>query len=238
MIEQTTTRFSNREELEQIDEYRRFNFLAVLAVVLGIASAGMLLHLYLWLIPILAIFFGLTALARIRKNDNMGGYALAWAGIALSLFFSTWAASGIYFQRRSIYREAQDVAHQWFDLVLDGEDEIAHQSMLHPSARQAGGLSVDDYYALDEKARKDMDKVFHTPPVSEILGKKNAQVELLDNVTQDVDLTYAQLIRQVYRVTLPDREPIDLMMAITREFKDDLGRASWIVADVSLAESK
>lgn len=237
MSEQTATRFSNQEELEQLGTYKRFNFVAVLGALLGLASSTMLLNLFLWLIPSLAVFCGILALYRIRKSQELGGYALAWSGIGLALFFTSWAGSHLYFQRLAIYQEAEAVATDWFELVFQGEAEIAHQAMLHPSVRQASGLNVREYYGRDEKARRDRDKVFQKPPVSGILALGDqAHAQLIDNITQDVDLTYAKLIRQVYRVSAPNQEPIDLMVSITRAWKDDLGRATWIVADVTEAE--
>jgi len=237
MTEQITSRFSNPEELAEVREYRRFNFVAVLSLLLGLGSVASLLHLYVWILPCLGVFLGIIGLAMVRKSDNMGGRFAAWAGIALSLFFVSWGASSFYFQRWAVYKEAHTIASQWFDLVLDGEDEMAHQAMLHPATRQAVGLSVDDYYSIDEVARKEKDGFFSQPPASELLGLgSDAKVELAENITQDIDLQNAMLIRQVYRITAPDKEPIEAIVSITRAYKPNLGRATWIVAGVDALE--
>lgn len=237
MNAESTSRFSNREELEQIGEYRRLNVAAILALILGLGSVGALLHPQVWIVPILAVALGILGLALAHRRDNMGGTVTSWLAIALALFFVSTAASRIYFQRSVIYSEAEFIGRRWLQLVIDGEVEMAHQAMLHPASRQAFGLSVDDYYAMDEKAREDKDKVFSQPPAADIaaLGP-DAKIKLVRNITQDVDLEYAKLIRQTYRVSSPSKDPVEAMLTITRSFKPELGRAAWIVADIGKPE--
>ena len=233
MNEQIESRFSNREEREQIGGYRRFNAVAMLSLLLGLASAVALLAPNAWIVPILAVGFGMIGLWLARRNDDMGGALPAWIGIALALFFLSWAASRLYFQRQVIYSEAEAVARMWFNLVASGEDEMAHQAMLHPTARQPSGSSVDAYYSKDEKATIDKDTIFGRLPASHFFeAGTDTKVTLVENVTQDVDLTYAVLIRQIYRITPPGKEPVDALMSFTRSHKEDLGRATWIVANI------
>ena len=235
MNEQTTAKFSNREELDQIGEYRRVNAAGVLSLLLGIASAGALIHPNVWVVNFAAILLGMTGLWMTNRNDNMGGRFASWAGIALGLFFLAWAASQFIAHRMVLYGEAQAVAEDWLQLVVEGEDKIAHQAMLHPASRQATGFSVDDYYAMDENANTARKNIFGTKPASEILGiGGDAKIQHTKNVTQDVDLKYGKLILLEYRLTGKDKEPVDALLTIARSYKPELGRATWIVADIGL----
>lgn len=231
------SRFSNRDELDQIAEYRRFNLASIFSVLLGLASASALIAPNLWIVPILAVLLGVGGLWMAKRSDNMGGATAAWVGIALALFFVSWAAADIYFQRQVVYAESKAVAEKWLNLVISGEDKIAHQAMMHPTARQPAGFSVDDYYSMDDQATTDKDRVFKASPAADIMALgADAKIRLIQNITQDVDLRYAKLIRQVYRVSAPGKEPVDALLSITRSHKEDLGRATWIVANIEPPE--
>lgn len=233
MNDQQTIRFSNREDIEQLREYRRVNLPATLSLFLGICSIGALLHTYLWIVAFAAVFAGCLGLWLYHRSDGMGGAVSAWSGIALALFFLSWAVAQFFCQRQVIYSEAEVVARNWLRLVAAGEDEIAHQAMLHPAIRQASGFSVDEYYSMDEQAMRAKNDIFGKPPASKIteLGA-DAEIELIKNVTQDVDLKYGKLILQTYQLTAPGKEPVVAMLTIARTYKPDLGRASWIVANI------
>ena len=232
VMEQSGPSFSGVER-ESMDDYRTVSMFAVASIVLGILSVGSLVHPGVWFVPIIAVCCGVFGLRSIRKQDNMGGTVPAWAGIVLALVCLSWAFSQYYFSRWVIYAEAQAVSERWFRLVLDGEDMIAHQAMLHPAQRQSAGFSVDEYYRMDEKAREDKDKLFSQPPASEVLAMgQDAEITLVSNLTQDLSAGPAKIIRQVYRISAPHKKPVDAMISLTREYRADLGRATWIVAEV------
>jgi len=236
VVEQSAPTFS-ADERESFSEYRSLSLLAVTSLLLGILSVGALSYPGLWIVPLVAVFCGAFALRAIRKSDHVSGKFTAWAGIALALMFLSWAVSQYYFGRWVIYAEAQAVAERWIQFVLEGEDKIAHQAMLNPATRQSVGFSVDEYYQMDEKAREDMEKLFSEPPMSEMLGLgKEAKIELQRNITQDLKVGEAKLIRQIYRITAPNKSPIDAMITMTRQFRPEQGRATWIVAEVGKPE--
>ena len=228
--------FSQRQE-EMAGDYRRISGLAMATLLFGLLSVVALAHPAAWVVPLIGLVLGLFSLFTITRSESVSGSFAAWVGISLALFFLAWASSSYYFQRRVVYQEAQAVAAKWFDMVLAGEAEMAHQAMLHPARRQAVGLSVDDYYTKDEKAREDLELLFAGEPAKTLLNYgTDATVKLVENVTQDVDVATAKLVRQVYRITKPGQDPIDAMLSITRQIRDDLGRVSWIVASIEEPE--
>ncbi len=232
MNEYPESRFSNREEIEQIGNLRRFNIPALLSLILGLCSAVALLAPNMWVVPILAVFLGIFGLVMAIRGDNMGGKVPAWIGIFLALFFISWAASKIYFHRQVIYSEAEVIARQWLNLVIAGDDLVAHQAMMHPTARQPSGANLAEYYAKDEQATEQKDSIFTQPPIDELLGIGEAsEISLVENITQDIEVIDATVIRQVYRITPPDGEPVEAIVTVTRSHKEAVDRASWIIAE-------
>lgn len=230
-----STRFSNQSDVEQIAEYRRFNLPAWIGLFFGFAAFCALISPFLWSVPLVgAVVCGVGLLLAIAR-ENMGGKYPSLLGMTLCCFFLAWAMSSFYFQRSVIYNEAQIVGKQWLQLLIDGEDGIAHQAMLHPTARQSLGLSVDDYYKMDETKRVAKNEMFRMSPASDIIQMgSGSTIQLTENLVQEKmsDLDKAILIRQVYTVSKPDHDPVEAVVTITRQYKDDLGRANWMVPDI------
>lgn len=229
------SRFSNREETEQIGEYRTFNPAAALAFILGLSSIFALVSFMSWIVPLIGVAVGALALWLASRRENMGGVGLAWTGIFLCLMFLSMAVSQFISQRQVIYSEAEVIGRRWLKLVIAGEDKIAHQAMMHPANRQARGFSVDEYYELDQDALVAKENIFTSSPAKEILGigkDAEAKIDLVKNHAQAIDLKYGKLIFQTYRIAAPGQKPIDATLIIARSYKDELKRASWIVADI------
>lgn len=227
--------FSNREEIDQIGTYRMFNPAAALSFVIGLISALALVSFMSWVVPLIGVAIGALALWLAARRDNMGGATLAWVGIFLSLLFLSMAVSQFISERQVLYDEAEVIGRRWLKLVTEGEDKIAHQAMLHPANRQARGFSVDEYYDLDQDALEAKNSVFTSSPAKEILGigkSAPAKIDLIKNHSQGIDLKYGKLIFQTYRVEASGQKPIDATLIIARSYKDELQRASWIVADI------
>ena len=158
-------------------------------------------------------------------------------GITLGLFFISWAASDFSFNRCVDYSQAMNVVENWLQLVVQGEREIAHQAMMSVTRRQASGLSVDEYYSMDEEAREAMEEVFAEAPMSELINfGETAKIELVKNVSikRDLELT---IIQQEYRVTPDGGEPLYLNVGTARETSPAMAKPGWIVNGVEAAKS-
>ena len=231
--ESPEARFSSSADFDQIGEYRSFNPAAALAFVLGLGSMFALVSFMSWVVPLVGVAVGALALWLATRRENMGGKFLAWTGIFLSLLFLSMAVSQFISQRQVIYGEAEVIGRRWLKLVVEGEDKIAHQAMMHPANRQARGFSVDEYYEMDKDAQIAKEKIFTSSPAKDILGiGKDAKIDLIKNHSQAVDLKYGKLIFQTYRVEASGKRPIDATLIIARSYKEELNRASWIVADI------
>jgi len=226
-------RFSNREEFEQIGTYKKFNVAALVSLLFGVASVFVLASTLAWVIPFVALIVGAVALFLANRTENMGGKFLAWAGIFLALFFSSMSAARFFTERGVLYREAEVIGQKWLRLVTEGEAMIAHQAMMPVARRQARGFSVDDFYAKSKEATVAKDKIFTKSPATDIMALgPEAEIQLLGNHRQDVDLKYGKLIFQTYRVTADGKKPVEATLVIARSYKADIDSVSWIVADI------
>ena len=232
MNESAPSKFSNAGEIEQLNEYRQFNLLAVIAAVLGIASGSVLVSLFLIVVPLLAIFLGLCGLAAYRRRQELGGRFASWFAITIAVLFLCWSVSQFFVARCVLFSEAYSVADKYLKLVVAGEREIAHQAMMSITRRQAVGVSVDEAYAVDEQVRDAMESMFATEPLATLVTVgEDVQIELVQNslLTHDLNNT---IMQQIYRITPAGKDPIEAKVSILRNESDKIDRASWIVSDV------
>ena len=128
-------------------QYRSVSGLAVLALLLGVLSATALAHPGAWVMPLPAIVCSLWALRRIqRQPDELLGRKAALIGLTLALGFGTWAPSRYYCDRWLLNRQAREFIEEWFQYVLQGELEVAHQATLDYYLRQPEGTLLDEFY--------------------------------------------------------------------------------------------
>lgn len=230
------TRFSGSSDEEQMGAYRRVNFMAIFALILGIASFVAIKSPFLWLVPIITLFVAIPALAMSRRDDMNGGFP-SWLAIFLALFFLSFGVAEYCLNRSVLYSEAYSITKDWLDLVVAGEDRIAHQGMMSVTTRQSSGKSVDEYYDLDEEAAAELERRFSVKPTADLLGAgTDVEIDLIKNVTIQFDHAVGLgMVQQLYRVTPPGKEPIEAKITLTRKF---LGKsqdaATWIVADVEM----
>lgn len=236
MNEAPSSRFSNAGEVEQLDESRRLNFWSYLAAVLGVVSASILISPFMVVVPLLALAFGAVAIWAVRRQPELGGRMIGWVGIALALFFLAWAASEYTFKRFVLFSESYGVARDWLQLVTRGEKEIAHQGMMSINRRQSAELSVDQYYAMDEEASKQMEEAFALSPLPELMAMgEGVTIKLTKNVQITQEFANTRL-EQVFLVTPQAGDPIEVKIDVIRRPNANLDQPSWIVALTKVSE--
>jgi hypothetical protein len=122
----------------EVPEYRSLSSLAVLALVLGLASATVMIGPFFLVVAGAAVGTALLALARIRSSEgSLTGSLPALAGLALAVAFSV-AATVRLEVRNAYYRQQIDaVAQRFVDLLADQQYEPAIAQL---TARAAGRL--------------------------------------------------------------------------------------------------
>jgi hypothetical protein len=128
---------SSRRSAVESPEYQSLSALAVVALVLGVASLGVLAAPLLLVVAAAAVGCGLLSLAAIRKSDGaMAGGSVARLGMAIAV-----AAVAALLVRNSLRdslleRQGAAFAEQWIAALADQRLEDARDMLTH-SAKSA-----------------------------------------------------------------------------------------------------
>lgn len=185
-------------------QYRAVSPLAIVALILGIVSAGALLHPSGCAIALLGGVVSVVALNRIAAaGPELIGRRAALLGLALSITFGVAAPAQWLTARWWLASEAESVGLGWFDYLQHDKPELAHQMTMMFAARKAPN-EVLDYYRNTPEAKENLTEFVAESLIRTLLalGDK-AQVRLYETgeIFHDQD---GELIEQFYAVTYPD----------------------------------
>jgi hypothetical protein len=134
------------------ETYTALSGLAVAALVFGLLSATALIDPLAWLVPLIGLILGVTALVRIMRSDGeLTGRRAALAGLFLSIFFGSIAVGNSATYRHLLQGEARKVGMAWFERMARRQPQLAYQLALNPDARQPFG---EDSWAPYRESRK------------------------------------------------------------------------------------
>lgn len=163
------------------ETYRAVSLAAVLALGFGVASAGALLGMMLWFLPVAAVACGLVALRRIARNDTLTGERLAVLGIWLGLAFGSFSAARYFTQRWLLFRDARAFAEQCLAMLNEKHLHEVHQLHLTPGERLPTGSSLGDFYSQPTN-RETYERFTENPSVQHLLkGLKSGNHQWVSN---------------------------------------------------------
>ncbi|PQO45610.1 DUF4190 domain-containing protein [Blastopirellula marina] len=172
-------------ENEDLMEYREISRLAVAALVLGIFSVLAIFTSVLWIVPVLAIVFGLAAYYQIDRSEVLTGKAMAMIGMALAAVWLGASVTQTTVQSSSFKAESRKMAADWLDLIIDGKLMEAHQLTRHPAGRAPFKMSLASFYAEEEVRQEGLDAFQNRDFVKEI---QEHQGELEAKFVRDVSV--------------------------------------------------
>ncbi len=226
---------------EQLPELRSVSGLAVAALVLGIVSAGAVAVPLMWVVAAAGVAVAGVALGSIAKDPGRKlGRSAAVAGMVLSLLFASWGVSNYLTRQRLIYRQAEEFAQRWLQMVLDGKLREAHQLTIPQSERHAPETDLVKFYEANEERRFAYDDFWKQSPLSALIElPENASCRLVGDERMETDRDSSgrtesvtlQFEVQYERDGRLQRLPVQMVMARTRERYS--GEASWRVAAVN-----
>jgi len=162
--------YGEMDMTEDMAQYRSISALAVLTLILGIASGLALFHVMLWVLPFLAIVIGVGTLYHIhRSGESLTGRSLATTGILLGCLFGAWAISQYVATAQLVEQEAREITEAWMTLVKAGNANRLHQQNLIATDRIPDDAKVADYYKNNSDAKKNLDKFVSTEPLKTAL---------------------------------------------------------------------
>ena len=122
---------------EGTDEaYRSLSVMALVAMVLGIASPLVFAAPLLLILPLLALTCSVLALRRIAASpDVLTGRALAQIGLLLALTCLTAVGVKGYVAKQLLARQTEPIARQWIDFVVKGNTAESYLMTFAPVTR-------------------------------------------------------------------------------------------------------
>ena len=232
-MESIPTTFSNTDEQIEIVQHGTISWFALISAAFSLLSITALLHPAFWIFPCLAVVTGLGALRSIRIYEGVRGRGFAIAGLSVGLFFGSWAISSFFAERWVVSLEAREFSDEWLRLVLQGRIDDAHQMMIPPGSRKTAGQSLQDFYAIDAKAKLQRDKFFGGSPVKEMLALgKDGRVRF--NRYRALQTSYEnRLIEIEYDVVAADESvKVPFVVNVQRTPRQNSSTIAWQIVDV------
>jgi len=215
-------RFTGPEE-EQLVRYRDLNKLALVALLVGLASVLALVHPLLTLVPVVGVACALISLRTIRSNPEIWtGAWLAVIGLVLSLFFLGWGFGWSATRPGRLATQAQRFADDWFKLAQRNELYAAHQLRIDTPSRAPVTARLDDYYRSQPADMRDAFQSFSKSPVIEALvnaGPEHPPEFVGVARTESAGLTDTLYLR--YRLpAVKDQPQWSILISVKREGED------------------
>lgn len=216
-------------------QYRAISGLAVLALLLGVASAAAMVGPVLWVVPMVAVVVALIAMRRIQASEDLAGWNIAFLGLLLALLFGVAAPARTISRQYWLTSRAEQFSRQFLTFLQEGKSHAAHQLRQRPAVRKLLTDDLPQSYEKDPESQKDLEKFVGEEPVKTLLEHgKDAKVERtsIDLVGRD-DRT--DLFAVHYRI-VPGAgvKAIDVVAGVRRVVDLSTGRETWQIDNVSV----
>ncbi|MFV2067384.1 MAG: hypothetical protein ACC645_10420, partial [Pirellulales bacterium] len=166
----TATSFSIPADADLV-EHPRLSGMAVLGLLLGLASSLALISRLFWIVPAAGVVVSGLALRTIRIGDPPRvGRTAAWIGVVLCLLFGAAAPTADVAHRWMLRREAQQWSLRWFELLAHDGPQKAVQLTFTYVSRQPLDDSLWQYYRLIPAARGRLQQFVDDPLVRRLLA--------------------------------------------------------------------
>lgn len=163
------------------DKYSQLAPLAVIALLLGMASVLALIGPLFFLVPAAAVGVALLALGKIRQSDGaLSGAALARVGLALATICLVASLVRGEVRDRMLQEQAGATAERWLQLMTAG-DVVDARALLTGDA--AGGLVPrsnpgEDPRPPEELERVALERLEQDPLVRDFAGVDKPKIEV------------------------------------------------------------
>lgn len=233
-----STEFDIAAEVQsEEDSYRALSPWAVLALVLGLASALTLVHPLLALLPVLALASGFAALRQIRHYapTYIGRWA-ALVGMWLAILFLVAMPTRWLVWRTLIEGEATRFGNEFMRLLVQEQAIEAHQLSLPLAIRMPTDETMLEIYREDPARVAGVKSFVADPPIRTLLALgERADVRLYD-VESIVTNGDSAVVALLYAITFDDagvKRTFFVRLILLREAASGDARSSWKVHHVA-----
>jgi len=161
-------------------EYRSLEPLAIVSVLLGLASPVAIFQPLLTVIPILGLLTAVVAVAKIGSERARTGRGVALAGLVLSTFFLAVPLARYASAQMMLRGQAVPVATEFLDRLQRQRPEEAVLLQMAPDYRPPIDDGLWSYFRNDQEARTQLQAFVKQPFVRVLLALgPDAEVKLL-----------------------------------------------------------
>lgn len=151
-------------------EYRALEPLAIVSLLLGLASPVAIFQPLLSVVPILGLLTASVALAKIARDRTRGGRNVALAGIVLATFFLALPLARYASAQLLLRGQAVPVATEFLQRLRNRHPEQAVLLQMAPDYRPPVDDGLWSYIRNDDAARKQLRTFVEQPVVRMLLA--------------------------------------------------------------------
>lgn len=224
-----------RPDEQPVAHYRSIAPLAVVAVILGFASALILTTPLLVPVPVAAIVVGIGALRAIRTSGGqLAGRVPAIAGLCLATFFLGFGLSRHLARQSALEQRAREMADVFLKLLQEGRTQEAHQFRLTPTLRITAPEAIAEHYEKSTDAAKELQSFVSSTGIKDLITRgHDADVQFV-GVTSATRDTNSDMLVLKYSYLPPGESPTRqfLWLHINRKYDESTKRHEWEVGGI------
>jgi hypothetical protein len=221
---------------QPLAEYRSLAPLAVVSVVLGVASALIITTPLLAPIPVAAMVAAIAALRTIsRSGGQLAGITVAIVGLCLGTFFLGLGLTSHLARQRVLEQRAHEMTDAFLGLLQDGKAREAHQFRQPASNRHSAPEAIAEHYATNQEAAKELQSFVSSPVVKDltVLGHDaNVRFEAVSSATRD-GKSDMLVLRYSFQPSSGSTQRNPIYVHANRRFDEASKRYQWDVSGVS-----
>lgn len=153
---------------ELLDEPRPIRLSGFIGFGLGLLSFTSLFGAPMVIVPVLGTFASVWAL-RPYQGKRPVGLTVATIGLFAAVLFGVWGVTQRYLRQQTLSEQAVQFAHNWLDLLAQGDLELAVELRAEPSRRQSATMPLSEYYLHSEDGRRAMSEFRENEAVKEVI---------------------------------------------------------------------
>jgi hypothetical protein len=230
-----TTPHSLLPDEQPVAHYRSIAPLAIVAVLLGLASALILTTPLLAPIPVAAIVVGITALRAIRTSaGQLAGQAPAIAGLCLATFFLGLGLSHHLARQTALEQRAREMADIFLGLLQDGRWQEAHQFRRTPALRITAPEAIKEHYEKNAEAAKELQGFVSSMSIKDLVNRGREADVRFENVHSASRDGQSDMLVLKYSYQPPDAasDRKYLWVHINRKYDESTKRHEWDIGGI------
>jgi hypothetical protein len=220
---------------QTVAHYRSIAPLAVVTVLLGIASALILITPLLVPVPVGAIVAGIAALRAIRRSGGqLAGQAPAMAGLCLATFFLGIGLTHHLARQSALEQRGREMADVFLRLLAEGRNREAYQFRLSPSMRITAPGALAEYYETNADAAKELQNFVSSSGVKELLARgreSDARFVSVASAIRDGE-TDLLVLKYSYSPSAAAADRQFLWIHINRRYDEGTKRHEWEIGGI------